>query len=412
MPSSGGPNTINDSIVFNYDTSDLANSWRGKPTTNILTGIGYTYGNQNQTYFKSTYDTELSYIPTLGGYVSTDYCIFYNDYPGGSGNCCPSVFSFGGFSVSPSTIYTYQIIYRTPDGYANPNYMYHYEFGPSGYITEYGLWDGSRTQDLGGGWTHAWGTFTSNASANYFNCYLFHYQYTWTKIQIAGVMLTQGNNIIPPRQFLRPLASRSNTNALLDLSSRPNTANIANVSLDSNAQIVFDGVNDNIVISQNNEFFSNYWTWEMVVKYNSNTGTYQGLVWAEGDTGNGSGLQYLLTLYNNSYFHYRINNAATGWANTDTSTINFTPTNYNHIVWQFDGGGTTNIYINGSLFHTNSSRGTYTGGTNSPIFIGTRNDAAYASPMNMALLKFYNRFLSSTEIRNNYNEYKTRFNLP
>jgi len=174
--------------------------------------------------------------------------------------------------------------------------------------------------------------------------------------------------------------------------------------------ITLDGTNDYVVASQNNVFYTSYWTWEMFLKFNSNTGTYQGLVWAEGATGGGSGYQYLLTLYNNSYFHYRIYNTSTGWNNTDTTTINFTPTNYTHIVWQFDNG-TTRIYINGSLWHTDTSRGSYSGGSNSPMYLGCRNDVVYMASISTGYYRFYSKVLSSAEILQNYNAQKSRFGL-
>jgi hypothetical protein len=148
----------------------------------------------------------------------------------------------------------------------------------------------------------------------------------------------------------------------------------------------------------------------MVVKYTSNTGTYQGLVWAEGSTGGGSGQQYLLTLNNLTVFHYRIYNSITGWTATDTANITFDPLVYNHIVWQFNNG-TTNIFVNGTLFHTDTTRGYYSGGTDSAMFLGARNDGSYSSAMMPALYRCYSRTLAATEIQENYQNYKTRFNL-
>lgn len=203
--------------------------------------------------------------------------------------------------------------------------------------------------------------------------------------------------------------TRSSTESLKDVSLEPTSIDTSNLSFDSNGQPYFDGTNDYISLPSNTNLYANEWTWEMVVKFNGNSGTYQGLVWAEGATGGGSGYQYLLTLYNYSYFHYRIQNASTGWANTNV-TINFTPTNYNHIVWQFNNG-TTRIYVNGSLLHTDTSRGAYTGGTSSPLYIGCRNDLAYDFNGEMKVLRQYTQTLSAEEIQQNYRGYKKRFNL-
>lgn len=206
-------------------------------------------------------------------------------------------------------------------------------------------------------------------------------------------------------------SSRSNTQGLLDLTTNKFTVDLTNAAYDSSGNIVINS-STGMFIPKNSAFYTNTWSWEFVVKFNSNTGSYQGIVWAEGSTGSGdSGYQYLLSLYNHTYFHYRITNTTSGWGNTNTPNISFTPTNYNHIVWIFNNG-TTYIYINGELWHYDTSRGSYNGGSDSKLWLGVRNDLSYALNGYLPVAKMYNRQLNQTEIRLNYNHYKTRFNLP
>jgi hypothetical protein len=175
----------------------------------------------------------------------------------------------------------------------------------------------------------------------------------------------------------------------------------------------FDGTDDRVRISQNNIFYNNAFTWEFWLKFDSFPNTYSGIVWAEGSTGGGSGLQYLLSIQDTSgtrVFHYRISNTVTGWANTDTAVIDFTPTNWTHIVWTFDNG-TTKIYTQGSLFHTNTTRGSYNGGTDSPVFLAGRNDSFGSLDGEYGVTRFYNRALTQAEVTQNYNAQKTRFGL-
>jgi hypothetical protein len=395
--------------VFHYDTGDVINSFKGKPTTNLLLDIGYTYGTQNQPYFKSSYGTEYDIIPGLGGPVLVNYCNFFNDYNGGSGNCCPSVFYFGNFTVSPSTIYTYQLIYKTPDGYANANYMYHYEFGPGGYVTEYGLWSDTRTQDLGNGWVHAWGTFTSNAATNYFQTYLFHYQYTQTKIQIAGVMLTQGDVIIPPRQFISVNTTRSNTQGLLDLTSNY-TVNLANISFNSLGMLAFDGTNDYINISP----FSlnpntNGFTYETILNSaitNPSYSTWKNLV------GMGGGSNVYGILVEADTRGYRLDVPDTSGNRIGVTTGINIPANTNiHIVWSWENG-VFKFYENGVL-QVNSNQGAYSAPNITGIAFGTGINVSNGYwNGNQFVNKIYNRALTAGEVTQNYNHYKTRFNLP
>ena len=59
--------------VFMYDTADGVNSFKGKPTTNILQGI--TPGQSTSPpLFVVSYGTESVYIPGLGKTVTSNYC--------------------------------------------------------------------------------------------------------------------------------------------------------------------------------------------------------------------------------------------------------------------------------------------------------------------------------------------------
>lgn len=229
------------------------------------------------------------------------------------------------------------------------------------------------------------------------------------KYDIANIQIEQKSHAT---NYIGGSSSRTNTTGLKDLK-RTSTIDLTNASYDSSNFILLDGSSDGISISKSSIFYTNNWTWEFVVKWTSNTGTYQGIVWAEGATGSGdSGYQYLLALYNHTYFHYRITNTASGWANTNTSNITFTPSNYNHIVWQFNNG-TTNIYVNGTLFHTETgTRGSYNGGSDSKMWVGCRNDLAYSSAASIPVVRHYQRQLTSSEISRNYQSYKRRFSLP
>ena len=399
----GYSKVVTSGSVFHYDTGDVVNSFKGKPISNQLLAVGYTYGTQNQPYFKSSYGTEYDIIPGLGGQVLVDYCNFFNDYNGGSGNCCPSVFYFGNFSVSPSTVYTYQIVYKTPDGYANANYMYHYEFGPGGYVTEYGLWSDTRIQDLGNGWTHAWGTFTSNAATNYFQTYLFHYQYTQTKIQIAGVMLTQGDTVIPPRQFIPVNTTRTATQSLLDLTGNY-SIDASNLSFNSNGQITFDGTNDCIIIptSNFNKVDGQELTVEVIMKPGRNSGQYQDIVVNRSDG------QYNWMLYQHA------SDGSIQLHGSGQYKSSYVPTigQNIHVVATVTSGQVSTLYVNGVVQQTVTGF-IYAPGNPSLLCIGVFGTSKYEPYLgNIDVVKIYNRALTPGEITQNYNHYKTRFNLP
>jgi hypothetical protein len=394
--------------VFMYDIGDTYNSYIGEPTTNIFRHYGTTgqgSAADNAVNFEiqgTTGFIRLGYGQTFGGYTIQPNDVVYKYDLGGYG--C----HYHGNDVSipsgRSVTFTFDF-YVSPGAASYPitNFLANIETG-----TGTGMSVGA-PNNLTGVWQTISVTTGPSTSSGNIRMLLYPGACGGALAGDGYVLYKNPQVELLPHKTPFTQTSRSVSGSLLPIVG-DSTINLSTVSFDSNAQMIFDGTDDRIALADGTKWFSNDWTYEMILKFNSNTGTYQGLLWGEGDTGGGSGLQMLLTLYNYTYFHYRINNSITGWSDTNSPTINFTPTNYNHIIWQFNNG-TTNIYVNGNLFHTNSSRGSYSGGTTSPLYIGSRNDAAYPFSGQIPVLKRYNRTLTISEIQQNYNKYKSRFNL-
>ena len=254
----GGPNVSEDGLVLALDGANYK-SFKGSVATNILNQITYNYGNTDTALFKIIQGSENVNIPSLG-YVNSKYVDFYNDYGGGSGQCCPNPFTYGnGLSVSGNTQYTYSIIYKTTSGYTHPNYMYHYEFGPNGYITEYGVHDTGNRTSLGDGWYHAWGQFTTNAAATSINTGMWHYEYvTQSRIYVYKAALYAGTYVIPPEHMLNSGEVRGSTVAAgggwADLTGNVNNGELVNGPTYSSANggsLSFDGTNDYVLLTRN-----------------------------------------------------------------------------------------------------------------------------------------------------------------
>ena len=369
------PKTSADGLVFHYDTGNTVSSYLGEPTVNLLYSAGATNltNGAGDIYGRCT-KTDLG----NGKYR------FVNN---GTGVSTVRVYTNQGDLVNGAT-YACSVYYENLVGGIGIDWC---DTGITGlnYSTNV-------SGRLGG-----YGTRATYDGPYYFLDINFD----------SGGAVTLYNPQVEYKSHVTPFVAgtRSATQGLKDLTAA-NTINLSNVSFDANAQMTFDGSNDYISLADGTKWFTNEWTYEMVLKFNGNTGTYQGLLWGEGDTGGGSGLQKLFTFYNYSYFHYRINNAVTGWAYTDFTPTGFTPTKYNHLVWQFNNG-VTNLYISGALAHTNNVRGAYSGGTNSPLYIGCRNDVAYVFNGEMPMLKRYSRALTADEVTRNYNAIKSRFNI-
>jgi len=90
---------------------------------------------------------------------------------------------------------------------------------------------------------------------------------------------------------------------------------------------------------------------------------------------------------------------------------------YYHVVYSWDGANVS-IYLNGVLQNTASTLQAVNGRQNvttlgaggTPRNIGARGSGNFW-PGVIDIVKFYNSALSSNQIKQNYQQYKTRFNL-
>jgi hypothetical protein len=403
-------------LIFSYDVGDQRNSYKGKPGYNVASPVGYSIGNNNiiydsTHYFITTIGTETVNIPALGTYNNVKYVTINNGYTGygdgGNFNCCPSLFGYGSditTGVTGNTLYTYSIIYKTQTGYTHPNFMYRYEYNGGTYLTETGVFDTSKRVDLGDGWYWAYNTFTTQATCNNLNLSLFYYQYNIPdKVLVKDAMLIQGDYKIPPLNFLSGNQTRSNTQGLLDLT-RNRTIDLSDVSYDTNAQMYFDGTNDNINTGISN--VGNNITYEAVAYCVSNISSYNMFF--------GQVLPYI-GFYEGSQIIF--SDAIGGNQQTIYSSGgSLTTGKWYHITCtrSYNGSSCTNtIYINSVQNGQSTFSGAYTGdGYGSSINIGDGQTTNWY-PFNgyVGVAKIYNRALTQGEISQNYNHYKTRFNL-
>ena len=397
-----------DGLVFAYDMGDRRNSWVGQPGTNITTGVGKNYNGYSLTtysggmFFETNGYTETVNILAIGN-VSVESIEIENAYCGygcnGNFNCCPNLFNYTGGWMSPiwtgNTTYTYQIIYKCQSGYTHPNFMYHYEYDSSNnYLTEYGVFNGAYQEALGDGWYHAWNTFTTNASAAKGYTGLWYYQYNiQDKVSIAAVSIAPGNTIRPYNQLIPSATTRSNTQGLLDLSGKGNSLNLANVSFDSNAQMTFDGTNDYIDIPTNFGTLSQYTIEHVSYKGSENRMPVASRVNTDFYQFGDNSWKYKHGGINGEYYYPQ----------------SFTINGWGHWTIVYDGSY-VKIYRNGIFEGQQATSGTanWTDGMKIGYWAAS---GGYAWNGQIAIVKMYNRALSTNEVQQNYQSYKKRFNL-
>jgi hypothetical protein len=401
MPSSLGPNTVNDSIVFNYDVGDIINSYTGRPTTNISAGIGMNVYNNVPGNVSSTLTGTGTYyrgaeiikqtLTALDGsgasWLSGGNNPGIGVYTGGGGGTGGrytghSIFFKPTFPVTSCPVYTN---YSNIGGWQS---SCEYDNMGDGWFRARVLWYGGSTQSDGKYWAI---NPVSTSSGQTITLY-------W-----AGPF-KEDLNVTNVSQYIN--GTRSSTQGLLDLSGRGNSISLSNVSFDSSVfpQMIFDGTNDYISPGSFNLLAMGNSTLEAVIYMNnlsSPDSSYSifGGISDEGYHGyheiRNSGSGYKMTYWT----------SANGWRYANTA---LSAGRWYHIVWVWNNT-TLTWYLNGV------NDGSYTFSTFSPYGLGMNRISSFPNERYMNgkinLAKIYNRSLSSTEIANNYNQYKTRFNL-
>lgn len=392
-----------DALVFAYDTGDTRNSYRGEPTTNLLpAGVasGHNsggYGNvvtvtdatveKGPGWKKVTISNrgsnyriiQWSYLSML---ANNTYCFsaefdwgnmrgkgYYLNHDG-TGTGVRAFYLPGNYTSSIGT--TVNILASAPDGKV------------AGTITH--------TADH----THSFFINNTTTGSSGLNDY-FYYKDFQVEINTHPTQYTTG--------------TRSSTQGLLDLTGN-STIDLANVSFDANAQMTFDGTNDLMSIAANGTTnYSQPFTIECVFKVDS------GATW---DNGYRSNIFGIAGSYSGMYGLFKNNNNNVGLQLRDaTSTAYATAAGlskgvYYHLTGTWNGSDTMVLYVNGVATQTTST--TKTGATGSPnLYVGGLR--AYGGAAGnyyqgeIPVAKYYNRALTAAEVRNNYNQYKGRFNL-
>lgn len=211
---------------------------------------------------------------------------------------------------------------------------------------------------------------------------------------VANIQIEQKDH---PTAFTT--GTRSNTTSLIPLVGS-STIDVTNVSFNSSSKITYDGTNDYIDLGIN--------AYNLGIR---RTATFSG--WVQP---NSLGTNcYLVSDWNNNIgMTLRIDSAT-------SATIYVYPNNHRVVgtysfstgVWYnlagVMDGNNLYLYVNGYLLGS-TTLGEDIGNSVSTMKVGTRGDAAGYSNQQAALLQIYNKALTASEILNNFNAQKARFN--
>jgi hypothetical protein len=381
--------------VFMYDVGDTYNSYIGEPTTNIFkhygtSGAGAVSNNAvNFDVQGTTGFIRLGYGQTFGGYTIQPNDVVYKYDLGGYG--C----HYHGNDVSiPSGRYvTFTFDYYISPGaggYPETNYLANMETGT-------GAGTGiASPNNLTGVWQTISVTTGPTTSGGNLRMLLYPGG-CGGRLASSGYILYKNPQVeLLPHKTPFTQTSRSVTGSLLPLVGN-STLNLSNVSFDSNAQIVFDGTDDRIDIGNFSVPYLTVSTWV----YKTASTTNQGICRKE----NG----WAVSQYNGTL------QVAPGTSWTFYNTGYTIPLNtWVNIVYTYSGTGNSdsqNVYINGNrIFNNSNGSGPITSNSNTVNVGYDDNNWFWNGYISNTII--YNRALSAAEVQQNYNKYKTRFNLP
>ena len=381
MGAHSGPEIVNNGLVFTYDMSNPDKSWKGAPTTNLITnplpngtttgfaaigGVGtLTYDTQNQAikWVRTSYEVWGAYhtiTPIFNGTLSTSvqYSISFE-------------WKVEGNTFS-NNVYTYELVQGnavSPAGTANlaanstlqPNgwFLFKYTFTPA-------------NAGVGDAYNRIYfPSQSANASTFY-----------WRKIQFEQ------------RAFSTPFVNgtRSNTQALLDPIGN-NTITAISLTYNSNGSISFDGVDDYVSVPiTTGQVRTVCMTYKL-----SDPSTGWGPLWRSDDWKERI-FPNTITLINSNGTYYNLNGP-----NSTTNIVN--------IAYSYNGTNAKS-YLNGVLQSNITMDGPMDIGTYTYNFGRQAGGSTVAfTGMELYNVQFYNTQLTDEQVSQNFNALRGRYGI-
>ena len=391
-----GPKTITQDLVFHYDTGN-EKSFAGEPTTN---------------YIPQTYDYSL--YAYASGPVDTTAYNEYNTPVSVKRYTITNAINTARAAIFPSTttgvFYTFSFKWKyngtvtSSPSIAVSAFKGNPETNNNSFTSET-----SNTISIGNGW--------------YLTTYIFNFSSNPTGGCILTFGISTGSNTayvnetfdiyqaqfeIKNHRTQYTLGTRSNTQALLDLSKR-SVMTVANASFDSNAMLNFDGTNDYIQLTSFTQP-TNYITCEAWINPQDSVtpGTIRGGVIS---STNSMYLGIFDSADGGSTFgsHWAVQTSTGARPSNTNGQI---PRNqWTHLVGTYNGS-VSRTYINGVEIWNASLTGTIPSAT---YYIGTYGGSIVDDTHNfngfISVAKIYNRALTAEQVLQNFNASKRRFGL-
>ena len=398
-----GPNTVKDGLVFGYDTgygvadnSTATRFYPGEATANIFSNPNFA--NHTDVTVGTTSVIKQDFGDGRIGIQMIQ-----------AGTSDIAGFSMGSYSapVSAGTYTWSSFIHSTSTGGKVKAQITVYVNGTRHWLTSSNTWTTSVTEcshlfiaTVANQWHRIENQFTL-PTGTLTNLQLGSFYRTTSNftIKIANAQLELKSHTTP---FVD--GTRSSTASLIDLKKTANI-DVSNVSFDSTGQPDFDGSNDYIYIDEDILNVSSF-TVEAIVNITS-TGNNNKPIFTCGNlssTGiwffkHRSGLGNRLVMHGYDGVNPRV----------DITSTNVVPDAENAYVAVTFNGTSYQLYING-VADGNSVSDNAVAASNDN-YIGRQSSSGTYLLGDVPVLKIYNKALTATEIKQNYNAYKNRFDI-
>lgn len=367
MPSHAGPNPVLDSnIIFSYDTGDTSNSYLGEPTTNLYTTLTFGYYQQEGNHSATR---TVGPAPSLN--LPTNY-----DYT--------TIVTTGNWQAEVN-----RIIIWTNSTLSNGTYNISFwarVTSTTSATIGCGFYGNNINQSMS--LTTEWKRFSIQSTTHpLYRATEFGSLSGAITFQIAGLQIEAKSH---STSYINGF--RSISGSLLPLISNT-TLDLSSVSFDSNAQITFDGTND---------FFNIPTNFGIVTQYTIEYVAYKG---AESKMPIAGRTNTAFYKFGDNSWRYTHGGIGSEFYHSQTPSIS----GYIHCIITYDGS-LVKVWRNGYYAGSQASSGTADFSNGFKIgYWSDGGDYAWNGPI--PIVKIYNTAISAEQVKQNYQQYKTRFNL-
>ena len=390
MPTAVGPNTFGEeNLVFGYDTGDTVNSYRGEPTENLITdtaAFDSSFWNQKSGTITANSVTGPRGIQNAAKIVAV--------------NTDPYIYSSAIVTASTGNV-TWSIWVKGDGNTIGKSAQVRINF--SGTAT--GTADTNASINLTSNWQ------LLQTTANVTGAGTIKFGLEAPNSAVSGDVMYFADPMFEQKGHATPFVAgtRSATQGLIDLTGN-STIDLTNVSFDSNAQMTFDGTSDYASVAYSTALNTPTGATYEIMLYPQGAGEF--LSRGKSDSGTDpDNPRFYIGSNGSLYFDWSLTGADTY---VDTPASAATLNNWNHIVGVVSPGDQLRIYVNGSQVTYNTISRTVPSpvpNSEDPIIIGGVSWVPRYFDGKIAMVKLYNRALTASEIKSNYNAIKGRFNI-